>query len=155
MNIKNELIEYSELHYSNLAIKIINLFYFNITTSSLYHINLRKIMTNEEIKILINIFGEQYKRDFYSGLYYKHNYTHESELHYPYVKEENSYYLSVYRTITKRFYPNTIINDELDVLIIFLSKIKSDFFGYNTNPNNFNQQKQIIENLLGQYCFKN
>lgn len=67
--------------------------------------------------------------------------------------EKGSGLIGFYRGIIKIFYQNEIINDELDVLIIFLSEIKSSFFcNLDSDPTTFVQQKEIIVNFLGEYC---
>jgi hypothetical protein len=153
MNVKNEIMPYADLHYTELANKLIKLFYSYILSSSLYNVNLKKKFTEDELKILINIFGEQFNKDFYSGLHYSQYET--SWYGFPLVMENGSSYLGFMRTIEKTFYPNVITNSELDVLIIHLSNVRNDFFGKcDTEPTNLDQQKEVIEQLLGNYCKK-
>ena len=150
---ENKIMSFAEIHYSELANKLIKLFYLHILSPTLYNLNLKEKFNEDELKILIERFGEQFYKDFYSGLHYSQYNTLDSE--YSLVEEKGSNYLSIMRRIEKIFYPNIIIDSELNILIIHLTNVKNNFFAKsNTEPTNFEQQKQIIEELLGNYCIK-
>lgn len=154
MQTKKELLSYAELNYSELANKLIKLFYSYILASSLYNVNLKKRFTEDELKILVEKFGEQFNKDFYSGLHYSQ--YEMSWYGYPLVMEKGSSYLGFVRSIAKFLRLNEIIDGELDVLIIHLTNVKNDFFGNcDAEPTTLDQQKEVIENFLKEHSYKN
>lgn len=153
INVKKELTTFAETNYSEIANKLIKLFHAHMLASTLFGADLKKTFTEDELKILIELCGEQFKKDYSSGLHYVQYET--SWYGWPLVMEQGSSISGFARGLEKLFYPNTITNSELDVLIIHLSNIMEDFYGKEDgNPTNFDKQKEIIESFLRSYYLK-
>ena len=153
LNVKKELTTFAETNYSELANKLIKLFHTHMLASSLFGADLKKTFTENELNILIELCGKQFKKDYNCGLHYVQYET--SWYGWPLVMEKGSSILGFGRGLEKLFYSNTITNSELDVLTIHLSNIMEDFYGKEDgNPTNFDKQKEIIESFLRSYCLK-
>lgn len=148
------IMDYAKTHFSPIAVKLVKLFCDYSSSSTLVGINLKTIFTINELRILIECFGDIYNKEYNNGIYYggiltnlKTIHTEQSRIIY-----KTSYTLSCLRFI-KKIFTNALLDDDIEVLAILLSKVKSDFIGEYNNSILMNEQIIIIKNLLKKNTF--